>query len=572
MLSLYSNPKIIQVMKKYIKIVVAFSLALLINNSCTKDFDQMNTKRDLVIRELVDVNMMFTKVLVDAVVNAESGFGGTGNWAGMSVSGASNPFITGENNGVWDATYGNSGRNLSDIIDICATRSNSAELVNKRAIARILKVWAFARCTDTYGDIPYFESCLPVEKAVITPKYDLQKDIYIDFFKELKEAVAEFDASKPSYGNADILYKGDIDKWKKFANSLRLRLALRVRYADPAMASAQMADLTEADLITSRDDDAFIANITDYPDHQNSRYTDLVARKATVIKADVAKTFLDILLDNNDPRLHVFADTVTALFPDIPDYVYHKFRGRPLLSGESQQESYAYGNSTVCKWSDLFWVQIQKFPLYKASETYFNLAEAALFDLKSGDAQAYYKTGVELAMADTKQLYDDAVPQLQSVVTLFNAGKTQDVIDAALANVIAQKEITQAQIDDFVNNAPVMTLAGSDENMLEQIINQKIIALFPQEHEGWCEQRRTGYPRILVGVDNSPLQGHMPRRMPWPGSEQLVNSAQYKLALARIGGEGKDERTTNIWWEANPDPYKPHPGTVETRNAPWGSQ
>jgi hypothetical protein len=559
-------------MKNYIKVIVSILLVLVLSFSCTKDFEQMNTKRDLVIRELVDVNMIFTKVLVDAVVNGEGGLGGTGNWAGMSVSGASNPFITGENNGVWDATYGNSGRNLSDIVDICATRSNAAELVNKKSIARILKVWAFARCTDTYGDIPYFESCLPVEQAVTTPKYDLQKDIYADFFKELKEAVAEFDPSKQSFGSADVLYNGDIEKWTKFANSLRLRLALRIRYADPVLAASQMADLTEADLITSSDDNASISNIKDYPDHENYRYTDLVARKATVIKGDVAKTFLDILIDNNDPRLHVYADTVTALFPEIPDYVYKKWRGRPLLSGDSQQEGYAYGNSTVCKWSDLLWVQIQKFPLYKASETYFNLAEAALFNLKPGDAQAYYRTGVELAMADAKQLYDDAVPQLPSVVALFNSGKTQEEIDAALALVISQKEITQAQIDDFLTTAPVMTLTGSDENKLEQIINQKIIALFPQEHEGWCEQRRTGYPRILVGVDNSPLHGKMPRRMPWPGSEQLVNSAQYKIALERIGGAGKDERTTNIWWEANPDPYKVHPGTVETRNSPWGSQ
>ncbi len=560
-------------MKNYIKIIVAFALVLLMGNSCTKDFDKMNTSRSLVTQEIVDVNMIFTKVLADAVVNGENGSGYSGGvWAGMSVFGASNPFVTGENNGVWNATYGNAGPNLSDIIDICTKRANAADLVNKKAIARILKVWTFAKCTDTYGDIPYFESCLPIEKAITTPKYDLQKDIYNDFFKELKEAVAEFDATKDSYGNADILYKGDIAKWKKFANSLRLRLALRLRYVDATTATAQMADLTEADLITSRGDDAFISNITDYPAHENSRYTDLVSRKATVVKANVAKTFLDILNDNNDPRLQVFSDTVKGNYPQNPEYHYLKYRGMPLLSGANQQEDYAYGNNTVCKWSDLFWVEIQKFPLYKASETYFNLAEAALFNLKAGDAQAYYKKGIQLAMADTKQLYDDAVPQLKDVVSLFNSGKTQAHIDATLASVIAEKKITQAQIDNFLSTAPVVTLTGTNEHKLEQIINQKMVAMFPMEHEGWCDQRRTGYPRILVGVDNGPLQGHMPRRMPWPGSEQLVNTEQYQKALVNIGGAGKDERTTNIWWEANPDPFKVHPGKVETRTTPWASQ
>lgn len=563
-------------MKKYIEVLVIFLLVLLLNNACTDDFERMNTSRSLITDDLIDIDMLFTQVLANAVVeNGEEGLGTTGNWAGMSVSGANRPFATGESNGVWDRTYGNYARNLSNIIHLCSTRENADDLVNKKAVARIMKVWAFARCTDTYGDIPYFESCLPLEDAVTAPKYDLQKDIYADFFKELKEAVAEIDESKPSFGNADILYNGDLEKWKKFGNSLRLRLALRVRYADPNMASEQMADLTEADLITERDDDASIYNIDDFPEHENSRYVDLVARKATVDKNSVAKTFLDILKNNNDPRLHVFADTVTAWFPQTPGYEdvpYFGYRGRPLLSGDNPEEGYAYGDNTVSKWSDLLWVQIQEKPLYKASETYFNLAEAALFDLKPGDAQAFYKKGIELALSHTKELYEKAVPQLPAVVELFKSGRPQSEIDEYLAGLLAEKEITQEQIDYFLSNEPVVSLTGTDEQKLEQIINQKMIALFPMEHEGWCEHRRTGYPRILVGVEESPLNGHMPRRMPWPGAEQLINADQYQAALERIGGEGKDTRTTTFWWEANPDPFKPHPETVETRTTPWVSQ
>lgn len=563
-------------MKTSIKIQLLISWILLIGSACTDDFEKMNTSRSLITEDLIDVNMLFTQVLARAVVeNGETGFGTTGNWAGMSVSGSNRPFETGEAPGVWTSTYGNYARNLSNIIYLCTIRENPGDLVNKKAIARILRVWVFARCTDTYGDIPYFESCLPPHEAITTPKYDLQKDIYTDFFKELREAVAEIDPSKPSFGNADILYKGNLDKWKKFGNSLRLRLALRVRYADPAMAGTQMADLNEADLITSRGDDASVYNITDFPEHENSRYVDLLARKATVDKAPVAKTFLDILKKNNDPRLHVYADTVTAWFPQTPGYEdvpYFGYRGRPLLSGDNPQEGYAYGDNTVSKWSDLLWVQIQEMPLYKSSETYFNLAEAALFGLKQGDAQAYYKKGIELALAHTKEIYQKAVPQLPAVVALFKSGKPQAEKDAHLAGLLAEKEITQAQIDYFLGNEPVITLSGTQEQKLEQIINQKIIALFPMEHEGWCEHRRTGYPRILVGVEESPLNGHMPRRMPWPEAEQLINAEQYQIALERIGGTGKDSRTTTFWWEANPDPFKAHPETVETRTTPWVSQ
>ncbi len=562
-------------MKNYIKAITAYSLVALILYACTDDFDRMNTSQSLVTQDIVDIDMMFTRVLAVSIVNGEDGFGTTGNWAGMSVSGANRPFELGEANGIWESTYGNWGRNLTDIIDICGKRKDADNLINKKSIARIMKVWAFARCTDAYGDIPYFESCLPVEQAVTTPKYDPQKEIYADFFKELREAVADIDESRPGFGDADILYGGDMAKWKKFANSLRLRLALRVRYADPAMAKAQMADLTEADLITYRSDDAAIYNITDFPEHENSMYRDLVSRQATVVRNTVAKTFMDILKLNHDPRLHVFTDTVDAWFPQTPGYEdvpYFGYRGRPLLSGEKPEEGYAYGDNTTSRFSELFWVQIQEFPLYKASETYFNLAEAALFDIKAGDAQALYKRGIELAMEHTMELYQKALPQLPAVVSLFLTGKTQAEKDRHLADLIAEKKITREQIDDFLNNEPTVNLTGSNEHKLEQIINQKIIALFPQEFEGWCEHRRTGYPRILVGVETSALKGRMPRRFPYPSSEKLINAKQYEIAVGRMGGAEKDNRTTMFWWEANPDPYKPHPGTVETRVRPWVSQ
>ncbi len=108
------------------------------------------------------------------------------------------------------------------------------------------------------------------------------------------------------------------------------------------------------------------------------------------------------------------------------------------------------------------WVQIQELPMYKASETYFNLAEAALFGVKPGDAQAYYKKGIELAMAHTKEMSEKAVPQMPAVVGFFKAGKPQAEIDAYLEGVLAEKKITQAQIDEFLASEPKVTLTGTE--------------------------------------------------------------------------------------------------------------
>ena len=179
------------------------------------------------------------------VGTASYGNGTYGCFCGMDKRDDDAPFIETDAPGEWNFEYESQINNLSNIIQLIEGKENKDELVNKQAIARILKVWAVSKLTDTYGDVPYSESCLPQEMAILQPKYDTQESIYADLFKELKEAAAQLDEDKESYGSADLVYGGDVAKWRKLANSLRLRLALRVRYADPALATAQLSDLTE---------------------------------------------------------------------------------------------------------------------------------------------------------------------------------------------------------------------------------------------------------------------------------------------------------------------------------------
>ena len=132
------------------------------------------------------------------------------------------PFLETDAPGIWNFAYETDMNNLSNIIQLIDGKENKDELVNKQAIARILKAWVVSNLTDTYGDVPYSESCLPQEQAIYNPKYDTQESIYNDLFKELKEAAAQLDEGKESYGQADLIYGGDVAKWKKLANSFRL--------------------------------------------------------------------------------------------------------------------------------------------------------------------------------------------------------------------------------------------------------------------------------------------------------------------------------------------------------------
>lgn len=148
------------------------------------------------------------------------------------------------------------------------------------------------------------------------------------------------------------------------------------------------------------------------------------------------------------------------------------------------------------------------------------------------------------------------------VLKLFNP----DWTDTDINNYISDKEMSQAEIDNFLSS-PAVVLSGSDEEKLEQIINQKTVALYPNAIEGWAEWRRTGYPKVLVPDDeSSALHGVTRRREHYPTNESLINSVNFNEAVERMGGNGL---LVKVWWDANPDvPYK-HPGTVERRSTPW---
>jgi len=570
-------------MKKYrfIQPVIFVFFALLFH-ACTSNFEEINTSNSLVTEDLVDVNLLLTRVQAYAVhLDAPLGNGTIGNYSGMNARGDNMPFSDGDAPGVWNNYYQNYGRNLSDIIHICEKRDTEAgtsDLVNKIAIARIMKVWALSVVTDTYGDVPYTEACLPVENAVTQPKYDEQKEIYKDMFKELKEAVAQMDAGKAGYGAADLIYGGNVAKWTKLANSLPLRLALRVRYADEALAKENMSDLTEEKLIVSLDDDAFIKSATDYTDNQNKLYTTMKNAGHPHESETIGKTFADIMIGSgdshhpDDPRITLYCDTAYATWPgtegyeDIENFGY---RGKPVLGLVPVEEKYPWGSNSVSKISAFWYTPVIERPLLRSSEVWFALAEAALFGLKSGNAGELYQKGIDQAFAWSQRFYATGKSQLPAILKDYYSEVFSNWNSSWEAAYFADKEITAVEVAAFKTTS-AYSLTGTTEQKFEQIMNQKMIALYPDENEGWFEWRRTGYPRVLVGTDSDVLHGVSPRRMRWPQVEQTVNSESYKAALSRFGGT--DGRLIRVWWDANSSAPHAHPGTVPRMNQPWVTQ
>lgn len=552
-----------------IKIFGILSLTLFLVNGCTKDFKELNTNPTLLSESLINPNYLLTAVQVG--IGGGLGASDVGNYCGMSVRGDNAPFVDHFDDGAWNAAYTSFCNNLAAIIRIT---SGDPDLVNKKAIARILKVWVYSQATDIYGDIPYSEANKGHEEAIASPKYDMQKDIYQDFFKELKEAAAELDAGKASYDNADIYYGGDVGKWKKFANSLRLRLALRVRYVDQQMAKDNMSDVKESDLITSRSDDAAFYTSDDIDSHRNGGYNDLINRdnpadrQSYVAHQLVGKALLDALVGSSapdnplDPRTKVIADTAVLNGSTLnPPHSPFGFRAQPLLGNVPVENKYPYGSGSTSLFSLFWYVPVIEQPVLRSSEVYFALAEAALFGLRSGDANAYFKKGIQESITEIQDLYNKGKDKMSDVLELVY-GSGVDV-----NGFLAYKQMKQSEIDAFLASSTT-TLTGSDDQKLEQIMNQKIIALYPNELEGWSEWRRTGYPRVLVAAnEQSTFHGVAPRRQHYPNNEKLINSAHNKEAVDRMGGT--DDMMKRVWWDANTDAPHPHPGMVESRATPW---
>lgn len=554
-------------MRKIINITMGFLLAsgLILSYACTKNFKDLNTDPRIITAELIDPGLILTYVEWTGVVGSASYGNGTyGCFCGMCKRDDDAPFLETDSPGEWNFEYETQINNLSNIIQLIDGKENKADLVNKQAIARILKVWAVSKLTDTYGDVPYSESCLPQDKAIYSPKYDTQESIYKDLFKELKEAADQLNPAKESYGAADLIYGGDVAKWKKLANSLRLRLALRVRYADEALAKAQLSDLTEAGLMTSLGDEAYILNNTDYPDHLNPRYYRIVNYSTTQESVSTHKVMIDILRNDGihlDPRIKIYADTVMApwkggISPNGYPAPNWDYRGSPTLGMVPVEYKYPWGANTVSNIADFWRVPVVAPAIMRSAEVYFSLAEAKLAGLLpasfTGTADQYYKKGIDASIDWYKWFYDLTAPQMSDLMIKYLHNPewtpgpqwTQDDVDQFLD----YKKIKDAEVAAF-KATPMYTLTGSAEEQLEKIINQKIVALYPDEFQGWCEYRRTGYPKIPIGPDQAALAGVIPRREPWPTSEETINSQSFKEALARYG---KDSRLTKFWWDKNP--------------------
>ncbi len=402
-----------------------------------------------------------------------------------------------------DRYYGNAIKSLEDMLVQIDEEGLPAEM---RAITRILRVFAFSRLTDLYGDVPYSEAGKAVLEDILTPKYDPQSEIYADMLKELEESAADLGTGTSEFGDADIIYNGDQAKWQRLANSLMLRLGLRLIKVDPSAAQSWATKAISGGVMESNDDIFFVPH-TAGPEGINQNGNGEVF----LVDANprLSKTFVDILQASNDPRLPILGARRSDGSTDSADLIGfpNGLDGNMLLemTGEENMDNYAEPNRNVITGLDAPMI----FQTY--AEVQFMLAEANVRWGIGGDAEISYNNGVTAAM---------------QMLSLYGDG---GVIDAA-------------DIATYLTNNPYD--AG---NALEQINTQYWIATFLNEYETFSNWRRTGIPNLVpVNYPGNVTNGTIPRRMSYSESEQVNNKTNYDEAISR---QGPDELTTRVWWD-----------------------
>lgn len=424
------------------------------------------------------------------------------------------------------------GRNTAEIIKQTGPGGfQEGERENLRQATRIIRAFNFARLTDMYGSVPYSEANKGID-GIFFPKYDKQKDIYTDCLKELDEATAALSASNPDAGfaDADIIYDGDIAKWKKWGYSIMLRMAMRVSNVDAAMAETYVTKAVAGGVFTSNDDNVWIPQ-ADGPSiwvNQNGLSRAMFPGDGGQgTSSHMSETLVNWLMGPNkastaddDPRLMIYCGGIADWTAD--NFTLYPGGGDPLNQKgvppgvDQPMLDVAAGHAVIVKetFSKVNPKMFQNSDPYRImtySEVALLLAEAIERGIGTGitgSAESHYNAGVKAAM----QMWTP--------------------YDATLV-------VTDQQVADYLATYPY----GGPKPKLEMIGEQLWASHFLMWFEAWHEWKRTGYPALVpVNYPGNDTNGTIPVRLRLPASEVTGNPNYAESTMP-------DEITTKVWWD-----------------------
>lgn len=482
----------------YIKVAM---VALFFSATSCNQFDIENTNPDVATNIENNPELLLTNVIWNSVNNMVGSAWSEGNlmaqYGARIVFTSFDQFEWGSQSGTWNGLY-NSIRNAQLL------RANAVESENPsyEAVALIMESWMFHILTDMWGEIPYSEAIqAKSDDPIYAPKYDTQEAIYNSLLENLKRANTLLSGANLAKVKGDILFDGDVQKWRKFANSLRLRVAVRLSNVAPNIASTHIAEIynnpTGFPVISSNDDNAALIYLASNPNvHPISEVSGY--RVGSFNEYRMSETVEGVLKSFDDPRLETWFQPTT----DSEGSGNPVWQG--MLNGVVDGTAYTYkgGDAFLSKFAKDFYFlpNYLQGMMMMYSEVEFIYAEAAQRGWISGDAATHYQNAI-----------------------------------------IANFEYWETEMpDDYLDRTGV-----SYDGQLSTIITQKWLALMYIDFQGFCEYKRTGFPDVIEPGPDAFLEVY-PSRFLYPQSEQALNNSNRMEAINR---QGPDEISTKLWWE-----------------------
>jgi len=380
---------------------------------------------------------------------------------------------------------------LNDLENVLQAQldANQGPVANQIAVAKILKAYFFWHMTDRWGPLPYSEALKG--SSNFTPKYDSQQAIYTAAFKLLDEANAGIVTTNGTIKN-DIVYNGDITKWKKLGNTIHLLMALRLSKVNPTTGNTEFNKALSNGIMAANSDNLAYPSAAD-PNNENYWYTSFTRLGRSWFA--LSKPLVDYMLPLNDPRLPVFGDKNSA-----GNYVGLEY-GKAIPNSNDINNVSLLGSTLRQQTSPVY--------LVTYAQALFAMAEAAKLGwIGGGDATA--KTNYDLAV--------------QISIAQWTGSTTG-----------ASAYLAQSQVQ------------YNPATAIMQIAYQRWVHLFLHGYEGWAEWRRTGYPTLVAAPGAN--GDRIPRREGYPTQEQTNNTSNYQAAVASFPYGGADDLNARVWWD-----------------------
>lgn len=534
-------------MKHISKVFIIFGFITFLSAGCTKDFDKTNiSPNSPASAPSYTLMTNVEKQIMDVMRNQWWG----GRFGFLLDQHLCQNNYTSEDRysfrvSVNDSYFANIYAISSDLAEIirlntdAATKTNTSaygENASQIAAAKILRAWVISNLTDIYGDVP-FSKCWQA-LTIPSPSYDNQKDIYAALITDLTAAATTLTANQSGvvFTQGDMIYGGDATKWMKFANSLKCRIALRMipNRSTVVIAGktplAHIQDAIASGVFESNDDIARFNYITTDPSQ--------------------APLYIDKYVDGRNDF------SVTKQFAD-------------LLKGVNPDALGAGGRDNK---NPFFGISDPRLPVFAAKSATGGLFKGMPYGITDAQVSAFKRANssyvsATVRAADFSCIFMDyaEVCFIQSEINNFDQSWYLKGVQASLdywGVEYAKGNPTATAATAFANAVPTYIAALPAANA-ENVATQKYIDLFLQAHQGWCEYRRTHFPKTLVRPNEvsfipasgtpilflpliEPTATDLPRRMTYPQQEQTLNKVNYTAAATRIGG---DNLSTKVWWE-----------------------